>query len=58
MSDIEQCVWQQNEDGYYDTSCKGSFVLNDGTPLENYMRFCCYCGDILKQKLYEGKEDE
>jgi hypothetical protein len=39
-----QCNWQEDEDGDWDTSCSHRFSLNEGTPTENNMKFCCYCG--------------
>ena len=49
----EFCKWVQNSDGWWQTDCKNGFVVNDGTPEENGMKFCCYCGKPLRQKLYE-----
>ena len=56
MNHIDYCKWTENSDHFWDTSCHGSFVLNDGTPKENNMNFCCYCGGVIKQELY--KEDK
>ncbi len=47
------CVWCQDEDGNWHTACDHVFVLNDGTPSENDMEFCCYCGKRLKQRIYK-----
>lgn len=42
------CAWMEDESGeYYDTSCGHAFVLIEGTPAENDMRFCPYCGGKL-----------
>lgn len=46
------CRWSRATAGdiasdWWTTSCGNSFVLNDGTPSENNMRFCCYCGGAL-----------
>lgn len=41
------CEWVEDEDGVWATACKQDFVLNAGTPAENGMRFCCYCGRPL-----------
>ena len=41
------CRWTQNEEGYWETDCKNSFVIEEGTPRENRMRYCCYCGATL-----------
>ena len=42
------CQWVLDEiDGAWLTECRQAFVLNDGAPSENDMRFCCYCGKAL-----------
>lgn len=58
MSNIEYCKWSENADHFWDTSCNKSFCLENGTPVENEMLFCCYCGDVLKQNPYKGNKDE
>lgn len=45
------CVWSEEEDGNWDTGCGGMYSIITGTPEENEMKFCCYCG----AKLREGK---
>lgn len=46
------CAWTQEEDeGAWATDCGELFVLNDGVPSENRMRFCCYCGGALTELL-------
>jgi hypothetical protein len=42
------CQWQQDPDGDWDTACGHRFIILAGTPTENDMRFCCYCGKPLK----------
>lgn len=45
------CRW--TEDGDFDysegwgTECGNSFILAAGTPAENDMKYCCYCGRPL-----------
>jgi hypothetical protein len=51
------CAWSQNADGYYDTTCEKSFVLEGGTPSANGMRFCCYCGKALVYVPYVEREE-
>ena len=45
----ENCVWTEDTDeGYWQPSCGADpFVLNDGGPVTNKLKFCCYCGRPL-----------
>ncbi len=47
------CTWAQDddedEDGSWATSCGQYFTIIDGGPLDNRMRFCCYCGKPIKE---------
>lgn len=43
------CTWQSDEDGNWHTECGEIFVIIDGTPTENKMRYCPYCGGGLMQ---------
>ncbi|CAB4127016.1 hypothetical protein UFOVP254_16 [uncultured Caudovirales phage] len=55
------CTWWQDGDsdsGVYATSCRHYFDLNDGTPEDNKMQWCCYCGKRLMQELITEGEDE
>ena len=55
------CTWCQDGDsdsGVYATSCRHYFDLNDGTPEDNKMQWCCYCGKRLMQELITEGEDE
>jgi hypothetical protein len=48
------CTWHQDGDsdsGVYATSCRRFFDLTDGTPEDNKMSWCCYCGKRLVQEL-------
>jgi len=40
------CVWRE-EEGYWVTSCCNEFVINEGTPKENKMKYCPFCGGAL-----------
>ena len=46
----EECVWKQDEDGVWETGCHNMFVLNDGTPKDNDMKYCPYCGKIVVEE--------
>lgn len=47
------CLWQEDEDGNWHTSCHQMHTFFDGGPLDNEYQFCPYCGLPLK----EFKED-
>lgn len=53
------CTWHEDDDGHWHTSCGNMFTLFDGTPVENGMAFCPYCGNALVEKRfeYEGEEE-
>lgn len=53
------CIWARDADSdAWDSSCGHMFCLNEGTPLENDMSFCCFCGEPLVEELGETGEDE
>ena len=43
----EQCEWKQDENGLWETECGNVFEITDGTPHENEMCYCPYCGKTL-----------
>ena len=47
------CHWTEDSDGDYDTDCDQEFCIFGGTPKENGMRFCCYCGKPLVEVQYQ-----
>ena len=50
MNPPTPCCWIEDDDGNWVTACGGLFVLTAGTPRENTLRFCPYCGGKLKTK--------
>ena len=44
-----RCKWAEDEDGYWHTDCKHSFVMIADAPHEYNMRFCCLCGNPLEE---------
>lgn len=50
-STVGRCVWSEDEDGNWQTECGEMFVMLEGTPTQNLMRFCAYCGSPLREKL-------
>jgi len=54
QAEPESCAWHQDGDSesdLYATSCRHYFNLDDGTPEDNKMHWCCYCGKTLAQEL-------
>ncbi len=50
------CAWTRDIDPDFeswDTSCGEKFQFTEGGPRENKMRFCCYCGALLRT--YDSK---
>ncbi len=42
------CKWKfDNESDAWETACGNMFVLGTGTPAQNEMRYCPYCGEAL-----------
>ena len=54
-----KCIWaESNGDAeFWHTSCDQDFVFIEGTPSENGMKFCCYCGANLVEKKWEEPPD-
>ena len=44
------CLWN-NVDGCWETTCGNAFEINDGTPAENNMTYCCYCGGKVEEDI-------
>ena len=44
------CLWN-NVDGCWETTCGNAFEINDGTPSENNMPYCCYCGGKVEEDI-------
>lgn len=45
------CEWAYQEwEDSYDTGCGETFQVIEGTLAENKVRFCCYCGNALKER--------
>jgi hypothetical protein len=44
----KECRWLQDEYGVWDTSCGNRYEIIEGTPRDNKMRFCCFCGNVLR----------
>ena len=44
------CIWIEDDDGVYQTLCLHSFEFMDGTPERNGIKYCPYCGNLIRQK--------
>lgn len=56
--DYQRCTWRQCEDGEWDSDCGVSWTFENGTPAENYMKFCSGCGHRLVELAYVDEEEE
>lgn len=44
------CVWAPSPDyEMWETSCGRAWTFIDGTPEDNGMAYCCYCGKNLEE---------
>jgi len=50
---LEICLWIENEDGYWTTSCEQDYAITEGNPKENNMKFCHFCGKKIKMRLFK-----
>jgi hypothetical protein len=42
------CLWIiDNDSGAWETECSNLFFITDGTPTENEMKYCCFCGKTI-----------
>ena len=59
---METCKWERDSTYFtmqvWITDCENAFTLESGTPVENEMKFCCYCGRPLEQIEAEEERDE
>jgi uncharacterized protein YbaR (Trm112 family) len=46
------CEWKYDDfgDSFYSTSCENEFVIIDGTPEDNDMKFCPYCAGRIEAR--------
>ena len=56
------CCWSQNtyddvDYSLWHTTCGEEFVLTDGSPSENRMNFCHYCGKPVIESGYHDEEN-
>ncbi len=46
----KECVWKYDWDDQWETNCGNRFETIDGSPTENKMEFCCYCGGKIVEE--------
>lgn len=52
----QDCNWTEDEEALWHTDCGEIFQCGDGTPYSNDMRFCCFCGAVLKEVKWGDEE--
>lgn len=59
MTDKYPCVWTEAYEGNgpWEVGCGHDFEL-DGTPSENGMKFCCFCGAELQEERWTEEPEE
>ena len=47
------CLWSRADDDtdVWETSCGHAFTIIEGTPGDNHMEFCCYCGRRVDEEI-------
>ena len=50
MTQQTKCAWKYDDyEDKWDTMCGEAFTFFENGPLENKMRYCCYCGKPLHE---------
>lgn len=47
------CTWKEDEDGTYWTECDHAWQFMEGTPADNHVEFCPFCGRGLSPVPFE-----
>lgn len=55
---INHCQWNEDEDGNWFTDCNNAFTFNEGSPSDNKMQFCPYCGKLIYQRDHEWEQEQ
>lgn len=54
-----QCLWSQDlDDDMWETSCKQAWVFPDGTPKDNGVKFCPFCGAAAEFCAQDDDDDD
>lgn len=53
------CRWSRADDDtdMWETTCGKAFTIIDGSPADNQMAFCCYCGRELESETGDSDAD-
>jgi regulator of replication initiation timing len=54
---LGKCTWEEDRDGNWETECGHLEIINDGTPSENGMQYCSYCGRPLEEKPWKEEAE-
>lgn len=57
---MDKCEWifcesYDMDGGHWDTGCDHAYTIMEGTPKENNMKYCTFCGKEIKE-VEEAKE--
>lgn len=54
-----ECHWSQDgeDSDIWAAQCGRYFTTNDGSPSDNEMRFCCFCGKPLVEIRFEDEHE-
>ena len=51
------CVWMQDSDGPWNTSCGHVFEFTEGGPYQNNAEWCQYCGGKLLPQYHDAEQE-
>ena len=51
------CTCTENSDGYYETTCGGTWMFEYEGITENKAKFCPFCGGEIIEKKYEEEKE-
>ena len=49
---ISTCRWTEDEDAVWNTDCGRRWEFTNGTPRDNKVTFCAFCGRKLTQRRF------
>lgn len=58
MSETPKCTWSQDEEGYWQTSCKQYMVFEYTPPFEQGYKYCHHCGKPIHFIKFTFLEDD